>query len=250
MTPNTTDRDAVPPSPAPKTPAVKGLDCDHFVEKDGTYTAVEFRVQDTAVRRAARIAAGPGALKEALAAVARVISVKKKCPERKYTIRLGLPSKVMIGEATATTKQGQVLKGYSGYCSCDWRIRVECVEDEITGLHPTGAGSGVVGDPPIDEQDLECDDEFVGRAKAFGAAADVNAAAAIRRASEDATGKARQAATAAINGIACIKQGCPVREITLWLGPAPAAPKSGVAGFTIAAATCPWAIRVTCQDED
>lgn len=128
-----------------------------------------------------------------------------------------------------------------------WRIRAECVEDEIVGLTPTGSGSGVIGDPPIEEQDLECDDEFVGRAKAFGAAANVNAAAAIRQASDAATEKAREAATEAINGIACIKRSCPDRQITLWLGPATATPKASLAGFTLAVATCPWAIRVTCD---
>jgi hypothetical protein len=223
----------------------KLLGCDRYDDDHGTYTAEEFRPQQGAARQAAHAGAGPGALAAALAAVAQW-ACPKKCPQLKLTIRLSGLYQLMSDPATATLEDGTIIKGYVGRCSCDWDVRAECVTDEITALDPTGPGGGV-DDPPVEAQALECDEEFVGRGRAFGAGVDVWKDPATLRAREAAAANAHAAAMEAINKIACIKRSCPARKITMWIGPASVTSAAALKGVTIAVAVCAWAIRVTCE---
>ena len=139
-------------SDKPGTPsAQKPLDCDHYAERNGTCTPAVFKRQEAAARRAARAKAEPGALAAAMAAVAKWVCVNKKCPQLKYTIRLTRLYGLSTNTATVTLVNGTVIHGYSGVCSCDWRVRVECVGKEIEALKPSDEDAGVLGDPPIDE---------------------------------------------------------------------------------------------------
>jgi len=222
-------------------PEITTIKCDEVMEKESQSSASAFSERRPVARLKAREEVQARALAEVFDYVNKTRCPTKACPQMKLAITLGPPKYGGCAKAQVTdTVTGAVTHGSSCTWTCDWTVRIECVEDQIAGLHPTTGPDGA-----IEPQALDCDDdeELIATGIESGVASNAHIQDAIKAAKALALQKAQAAVRTASLKVHCLKDACPNLQITVLIGPVDALV---VPLTTYAIAGCPWAIKVEC----
>jgi hypothetical protein len=222
-------------------PEITKINCNEFDSHEDEFTAHEFDKDRPVARFNAREKVEPGALAAILAYVAsKWRCPRKKCPQMKLTITLSRPRDAgCVRAQQIPVGGGAAVNGSSCSWTCDWTVRIDCVEDEIAGLIPTTGPDGV-----IKQQALDCDDEeMVATGMGTGIGSNVDAGEAIKAAKAAARESAQRAIQEGVLKVHCLKEACPTRKITVLLGPVTGV---ALAPSTYAVAGCPWGLKVEC----